>query len=283
MLNSAGSASARLPAALETILRVRGLTAPDGRPLYAYKLTPTEIAGLKEPLAYVFSRVGGSCLDTKWCSRAFVAIACDWIRRWKEGGAWGYAPLCAELGARYGHDLHWQEVSSAIREGLSGWGRSVHLTDAGDHEYLASLVCEAGLPLRAVHDGRWLSRWPQSALDLAGRGIDPNQATQQEAWRAPKTFAEMLSPVAAGLVALLNDLKRGLPPPSERSGLDAVAWLDLNRNGWRDALPLDMGDDDARALIERVVRRADRGVPAELESGVGWCAGLMATGILRSP
>jgi hypothetical protein len=40
--------------------------------------------------------------------------------------------------------------------------------------------------------------------------------------------------------------------------------LDLNRPGWRDALPIDMADDDARALIEGVVRHAERGAAGDI-------------------
>jgi hypothetical protein len=212
---SDGSAYVRIAVTLENILRARGLKAPDGRPLYAYKLTASEIAALRKALAEVFVQRGSACLDSKWCSYAFVAIACDWIRGWKESGAWSYAPLCEEFGAHYGKDVHWHEVSSAISEGLSGWQRRVYLGGGGDREYLASLICEAGLPFRAVHDGRWLFRWLQSSLYLAGRGVDPSQATHLEAWRAPKTFAEKLVPVASELVARLHDLRRGLPSFSE--------------------------------------------------------------------
>ena len=79
MINSGGSVHARLPLALDNILRDRGISAPDGRPIYAYRLTADEIAALKEPLSKVLAWAGTNCLDTPWCSRAFVAIACNWF------------------------------------------------------------------------------------------------------------------------------------------------------------------------------------------------------------
>ena len=270
MINSGGSVHARLPLALDNILRDRGLSAPDGRPIYAYRLTADEIAALREPLRKVLARAGANCLDTPWCSRAFVAVACNWFSRWRGEGAWGYAPVCAELGLRY-HQEDWHHVTSGIREGLHGWGRRVRQNEHGDAEYLASLICEGGLPLRGVHGGRWLYQWLQSALDLVARGVDPGQAAEQEAWRAPKAFRSDLIPVAAELVGRLHQIKRELPVASARGGLDAIAWLDLNRTSWRDLLPFDMGDEDARTLIERVVRRVDRGAVAE----VGVNRGLM--------
>jgi hypothetical protein len=248
---------ARLPAALQQILRDRGLAEPNGRPLYSYRLTAAEIAALKEPLTQVLARVGPSCLETPWCARAFVAIACHWFCSWRGEGAWGYAPLCAELGLRYVQE-DWPNVTSGIRAGLQGWGRRVRRNDRGDLEYLASLICEGGLPMRAIQGGRWLYQWLQGALDLVVRGVAPEQAARQEAWRAPATFRSDLAPVAAELVERIHELKGDLATATKRAGLDPVAWLDLNRAGWRESLPVDMSDHDARTLIERVVRRAEK-------------------------
>jgi hypothetical protein len=72
-----------------------------------------------------------------------------------------------------------------------------------------------------------------------------------------------LIPVAAELVTRLHQIKQDLAS-ADRASLDAIAWLDLNRAGWRDTLPLDMGDEDARSLIERVVRRAERGAAGDI-------------------
>ena len=257
MLNSGAPVHARLPVALDKILRDRGLTAPSGGPLYAYRFTAGEIAALKEPLTQALAFAGSTCLDTNWCSRAFVAIACHWFRSWRGEGAWGYAPLCAELGLHYRQD-DWHNVTSGIREGLRGWGRRVRRNERGGDEFLASLICEGGLPLRAIHGGRWLYQWLQGALDLVARGVDPGQAAAQEAWRVPSTFRTHLIPVAAELIEQVDQIKRDLAASADRAGLDAVAWLDLNRKGWRKSLPLDMGDEDARTLIEHVVRRAER-------------------------
>ena len=120
MVSSGTSIHAPLPAALRQILRDRGLAEPNGRPLCAYRFTAKEIATLKEPLTQILARAGPTCLDTPWCARAFVAIACHWFCSWRGEGAWGYARLCAELGLQYSQD-HWLSVTSGIRAGLQGW------------------------------------------------------------------------------------------------------------------------------------------------------------------
>jgi hypothetical protein len=262
MNNAGASVHARLPAALEKILRDRGFSEPHGGPLYTYRFTPDEIAALKQTLTQVLARAGPICLDTRWCARAFVVIASNWFCHWRGEGVWGYAPFCADLGLQYRQD-HWQVVTAGIREGLQGWGRRVRRNEDGGAEYLASLICEGGLPLRAVQGGRWLYQWLQGSLDLVARGVSPDQAAAQEAWRVPVTFRKDLVPVAAELAARLHQIKQDLAT-AERGGLDAIAWLDLNRAGWRDTLPLDMGDEDARSLIERVVRCAEHGAVGDI-------------------
>jgi hypothetical protein len=234
------SVHARLPAALEKILRDRGLSEPHRGPLYTYRFTPDEIAVLKETLSQVFAQAGPTCLDTRWCARAFVVIASNWLCNWRGDGVWGYAPLCAELGLKYRQDL-WHAVTAAIREGLQGWGRRVRRNEDGGAEYLASLFCEGGLPLRAIQGGRWLYQWLQGTFDLVARGVSPDQAAAQEAWRVPATFRAHLIPVGAELVTQLHQIKQDLVS-ADRGSLDAIAWLDLNRTGWRDTLPLDMGE-----------------------------------------
>lgn len=79
----------------------------------------------------------------------------------------------------------------------------------------------------------------------------------------PATFRTHVIPVASELAARLRQIKQDLAA-ADRAGLDAIAWLDLNRAGWRDSLPLDMGDADARSLIERVVRRAEHGAASNI-------------------
>ncbi len=98
-------------------------------------------------------------------------------------------------------------MTSGIREGLRGWNRRVRRSEGGSDEYLASLICEGGLPLRAIHSGRWLYQWLQGALDLAARGVDPDQAAAQEAWRVPATFRNHLEEGLRGDVTfvLLRD------------------------------------------------------------------------------
>ena len=94
MVSSGTSIHAPLPAALRQILRDRGLAEPNGRPLYAYRFTAKEIATLKEPLTQILARAGPTCLDTPWCARAFVAIACHWFLQLAGRGRMG---VCTAL------------------------------------------------------------------------------------------------------------------------------------------------------------------------------------------
>jgi hypothetical protein len=169
--NASGFIHLRLPIVLEKILSDRGVSAPHGGPLYTYRFTAGEIAALKAPLTQMLARAGFTCLDAPWYSEAFAAIASNWGE-----GVWGYASLGAELGLQY-RQGHWHSVTAGIREGLRGWGRRVRRSGDVSDEYLTSLICEGGLPLRAIHGGRWLYQWLHGALNLAARGVDPDQRT----------------------------------------------------------------------------------------------------------
>jgi hypothetical protein len=82
-VNRAGnSVHARLPAALEKILRDCGLSKPHGGPLYSYRFTPDEIAALKPTLTQLIARIDPTCLDTPWCARPFAR---NRVRRFGSG------------------------------------------------------------------------------------------------------------------------------------------------------------------------------------------------------
>jgi hypothetical protein len=85
----------------------------------------------------------------------------------------------------------------------------------------------------------------------------------------------------------LHRIKQDLAAAVDRAGLDVIAWLDLNRLGWRDALPVDMVDGDARTLAAIGGCRPGRPPPrggAPPRERQGWprarglgCVGFVAT------
>jgi hypothetical protein len=139
------------------------------------------------------------------------------VSSWRGEGAWGYAPFCTESGLQYGQE-HWHSVTAGVRECLGRWGRRGCTN--GFRAFLISSHA-ASLRIRPPH------RRPGASHPC---------------------FRNHLVPLAAELGRHLHRIKQDLAAAVDRAGLDVIAWLDLNRLGWRDALPVDMVDGDARTL-----------------------------------
>lgn len=127
---------------LNAFFDVRHLPGPDGRPLYAYRVTDEEYAALE---ADVVDHVKachaiGTPLAATFCLYAAERAARDGAEDW-----WKYSGLTARLGT----DLDDDDLRDAILHGLRYWKRPVHTSPRG-REFIATVVCEGGLPLSLV-------------------------------------------------------------------------------------------------------------------------------------
>jgi hypothetical protein len=84
--HSGASTRARLPVALDNILRARELSAPDRPPFTCTSSPQKKYRLLKESLIKVLAWAGSTYLDTCWCSPAFVSIASNWFPRGEARG-----------------------------------------------------------------------------------------------------------------------------------------------------------------------------------------------------
>ena len=79
---------------ISRFLSEKGLDAPDGRPLFAYKTTEAQYNELKQCLRAVPSFAIGSA---DYC-QVWLLFAAEWWKREYAGGAWRWAPLCLAAG-----------------------------------------------------------------------------------------------------------------------------------------------------------------------------------------
>mgnify|MGYP003713055517 CR=1 FL=1 len=79
---------------------MRGLSKPDGRWLYAYRLTLQEYQSLKSIIHEAATVTPMSLLARRnqRFAALFVLYAAEWWRREYDGGAWKWAPIFASLG-----------------------------------------------------------------------------------------------------------------------------------------------------------------------------------------
>jgi hypothetical protein len=228
----------------------RGLRAPDGRPLYAYRCVDAELETIADSLRRALQ--GNPDLGTH-ISALFCLFAAEWWRRNYKGGPWSWEPIFAVLGVVY----EWNFARLLTDAGLRYWRRPLRRSQSG-REFLLSLILEAGLPLRVVQDGRGLlaSYLKRVLADLDRFGADEDAARRVAASHAgmlPKSLRtpEMYAVAAELMLAALGlheQLPRDLPPR------EAVPWLDTHKTGWRELFPLAVDDDAARELLAGLIR-----------------------------
>lgn len=269
------------PAPLVALLRQFGLDAPDGRPLYRYRLGADGYHQLTAILRQRATQLpNGNMSDTA----LLVLWASAWFRLEYAGGVRKYR----ELNAAIGTTLEEREWPPLIEQGLKWWKRPVVKRARGRH-WLLTIALEGGFPVRVLQAGDgWLSRYlnevvgrllgiagdpsPEDALAMA----DAAKETLRDTYREDAFIA-----LAADLALAIVKLRR--MAEATGSTLPPSAVLDQTCPGWRDELPIVAETNAARALVDGMLaaRKIARGLSGGagcvrvLRRGVnGWSAGL---------
>lgn len=245
------------------MLARRGLSTPDGRPLYRYRLDQAEFAELEGllRLAHVES---GHLLKLNGFPCLFVLYGAEWWRQRFRGEQWEWRPILVDIG-KDASVLSPSERSECVRVGLGDWG--LRVSDRG-LRYLGSLAIQGGLPLRLLTEARGgIGVLLSQVLRLAHQGsatledltawVDSLQGMLPKTYRQPVLYA-LLADVAWAVVQLKAEAKLG--PQS-----DPIATLDAVIPAWRDRFPLSIEDDQAKRLIDQLVCDA-AAVRAETQS-----------------
>lgn len=243
------------------LLSARGLTAPDGRALYAYRLSDAEFAELegllREWLSLLLEAHSLSDLTRlSGFSSLFVLYGAEWWRRRFDGAHWSWDPILQDLGADP-DDWSPPQRSEFVRIGLQDWGLKPRAQ--GGLRFLGSVALQGGLPLRLLAEARGgIGRLLTQVLRLAANS--PASQADLLTWvrsldrLLPKTYRQdailvLLADVVWIVLALRDEA--GLQP-----GVDALARLDERVPGWRDRFPLPVEDEHAARLIEQLIRDA---------------------------
>ena len=265
----------------------------DEKPLYAYACDNETLAALKDSLSQRLRRG-----DRGWeTAAAFAFWSAAYIRAQYESG-----PLKWEL-LREGLAVSLESAAMAelAGEGLAYFGRKVRRSDGERNQYLFTLLAEGGVPERML--AREDSAIRRAILGLiqdlerhGAAGLDPGLAIECARMRAqylPDVFhnvdgAEFLAQLGLSLAVL----RRALPAELPRAA--AAPWLDGNRPGWRQELPLRLSVQTLATLVvpallmeavspeggppltTRMLRRDESGTyaPAIAISRLGWLPAL---------
>lgn len=242
---------------LRTFLERRGLTEPDRRMLFAYRLTDEEFVSLCELLG------PGSAIAELWLvainingfPQAFVLFAAEWWRRYYSGGAWSWERIFSAISAR-ADDWAPPVRNQCIQQGLAAWG---HGTSVGGRRYIGAIARQGGFPLPLVAEASGeLPAIIRLVLRRAARiGAEFEEIlamVREQGVRLPVSLQadEMYELIASTVDSILR-LRREFNLRDEST---AVQELDTRCPDWRDQFPLPLDNAAAQALLQGFVRAA---------------------------
>ena len=232
---------------LRNLLRTRGLERPDGRPLYAYKVSNGELSQLAHSLNKILATRSQLGLDE---AAGFVLLAASRFCARHEAGHWRWETALGEvLPAGWKPDGRFYET---VERGLAWWHRKV-VVARGTREFLVTIACEGGLPLALVsREGTNLRNYFGRLLRTREEFpmLDIDDSARSLSYLLPPTLVnDSLLAFAALLIDAVADLRRqvqGKPDPTE--ALTKVV------PDWEHRIPLRLDAEDARELLNGLLR-----------------------------
>ena len=227
------------------------ITHPDGRPLYGYRVQGERYDDLRARVQFEFRELLRHPVD-EHLAAGFVLYAAETWRRAEDLTRWNKWDVVLET---LGHsEVSGPELYEAVRTGLQWWHRPlVRLGDAT--RYLATLVCEGGLPLYLVHErGSPFRRYFRELIaHVRDFGLQQRSLlviAERESDNLPRTLRHQhVHELGARLVEQLWRIHMLL---KDRDG-DPIHALDALDPTWRDQLPLRIDDEMARRLLRELI------------------------------
>ncbi len=251
------------------MLASRGITTPDGRALYQYRLRDSEFAELAAGIQFS-SKFGIEHLTSmlNW-DGIFVLYASEWWRR-EFCGQWGWEEIFKSVGIDFS-ELPVGSRNRLIERGLHRWHRQVRVKN-GTRRFLGTIATEGGLPLHKLSEtGGWLKYILQPVLRRhLARGHSISALIEAHSSFIPVSLrSQEISEILEDVVQAIVDLRATHDLAAKQA---PIQWLDENSPDWRDNFPLPLDDESAKSLLAELVDTAFRakvddstGNPFELE------------------
>jgi hypothetical protein len=233
---------------ISRFLSEKGLDAPDGRPLFAYKTTEAQYNELKQCLRAVPGFAIGSA---DYC-QVWLLFAAEWWKREYAGGAWRWSPLCLAAGQP---GMSHEQTSHHVLMGHSQWQLTTEIKGEGKR-FIGHVAINGGLPMRLLESAQGsLSRLLRMVLEQTLRC----SLHQDDVLDAIKTQAALL-PVSYRqdlIYQLLRDLVWGVLQLRAQYGLqhetDPLLKLQQQCPDWEMRFPLALDSAVATTLIKGLV------------------------------
>lgn len=228
---------------------------PDGRPLYAYKWHDGYYERLKAAVRQQLPIALRNKEDHRFAAM-FCVYAAETFRRRHEGGPWAWETVFTEIGHA---TPSYPSIYLWVEKGLQHFKRDLLRSRNGDREFLVTLACEGGLPLRLLHkENAHLSRYFRELLIAYHRerhvpGYDATDIARQVAARyLPASLRhDVVFKLSGDLIQSIVQLQEQVADAT-----DPITSLDRTQPAWRDDLPLPVEDATVEALLRNLVGQA---------------------------
>ena len=227
----------------------------DGRPLYAYKWSDNDYNRIKEQVCAEMPRALRGT-ETYRFSSVFCIYAAETFCRRHESGPWTWDTIFSEI--KYATP-EYQLIYEWVDKGLRHFKRPLLQNRRGDRQFLVTLACEGGLPLRLLHrESAHLNCYFRELLTIYHRQrhmpeCDASEMARQVAARyLPRSLQHDV------VFQLSGELIQSVVKLQERvaEAPDPIASLDDAHPRWRDDLPLPVEDDTVETLLRNLVGQA---------------------------
>jgi len=245
--NEGGERLRRSPAKqfLDDVLDRHGLSQPDGRPIYKYRM---EFDEFKRGRAILTQYAGFLDPDQRHLCAIFALVTSEWyrreaaslFRRWSDVGV---VP----------QNLSVKERNEIAEAGLRWWGQAPKITRNGigkRREFLLTLAINGGLPSALIigETGNRVRRFFLGVMEDAlatNAALDISEITpyaEKHAEGLPEGYRdETIYELTAELICELLACRGKLP--SDQWQANPAGWLDIHEPDWRKRLPIHLPDD----------------------------------------
>jgi hypothetical protein len=229
-------------------------TLPDGRPLYAYKMSDATYADLQIHFHQIILLDQKGELATRF-SPIFCLYAAETFRREHAEGPWTWETIFKPLRMEAPAQL---QIADWVEKGLKWWRRPLLCAKSRHRLFLMTIACEGGLPLRLLQrESTHLTQFFRTLLETyyragQGGGSVAEAIARQQAHRLPRSLQqEPVFHLAATLIAKIGELQAQIG-----AATDPLTALGEKAPNWRQDLPLQLDDQVAETLLTGLVRRS---------------------------
>lgn len=226
-------------------------------PLYAYRVSDQEFASLRNDLRTELRRtdsVRGALAGM------FCIYAAEQLCRGYRGGPWAWKLVL--------DPLEWKPTpsqrSAAVQAGLEYWQRPV-VSVRTQERMLSTLICEGGLPLHLLADGRerHIKLFFRSLIQRAEKfGGSTSRFVDDQLTLLPSSFRnETVAELASMLADEVVKLRQQLP---SKLAEDPLEYLGRNVPNWAVSVPIRVTNDVFTELLRGLLTQPRERLQAEL-------------------